>query len=664
MALVQLNANATAAIYTVGTVTAQTRAAWGDPWQDVPYLQPLAATLAASPTMPRATLLWHYGNIKHEDQNAFIWESPLNLLNCYVRILLYDNYGQQTLWVGWVQDVEYQVFGTDSASDGFNSSISGNQIFTAYGLEHILDRCAIVGATTPVGIIQWCPPFNDRSPTGPNQLGNRSIAQNSAGVYQFSSDGAMWSALDALYYLLTYYGPGYDIGLSGQYSLLADITAIWHVEGLTLKQAIDKLVDRRRGLGWAVRTDDYDNIAIYIFSTFDELITVGDITLQPNAETFSVAWDNDILTDDPVIELSQANVYDTIIIQGERSKCAFTGSVSDGQFVKAWTDAQQTAYLAITTNPPTLDAAGADALRAGDNTRPVFQHIVINPAWDWTVADPTGVKNPVSPLFDTLGGYDATQPSVAWPTNRPLLRWLPIPRYVDGERIDYVDPACYLQTTDGRWVSGENASMQDSESVQLRVLDAQMGVELHARVPHVLGLGVFGTVDTPRTDTDIEPAYDYTTAQITVAVETDARPTVKVQLNQTADFARTLVIDVPNVEFWYIAPATLAGYDANQNPIYYPPGTTRDDTAYLQQIAALVKSWYGVERAAIRWGYRQYITGLLPGMLCTQASSAFSTQNVGSVITSITHDFQTLKSTVQTGFGELDFATLLNLPNV
>src|SRR5581483_3448688 len=269
----------------------QIKAKWTDQWETAHYYQVMEVFEAAAPTIPYAKIRYRAGTIRREDggagvdtqldQSNFSPETAKNLLGYYVRIQYLPTAvdtstkpkNALTVFVGQVVDYATQYAGGDNA----------DQVFTAMALEHILDKVMIAGSyfnnAGSATRIDRSVVFNERYTMGPSPLGNRSSAKiakaqgSSKMSYVFDRgdathpENSVWSALDILNYLLTFYAPDdFTITLAGTYDTLAALfPPKLSLDGDTLHAALCKIIDRRRGMGWTIvpkdKSDDGSSIS-------------------------------------------------------------------------------------------------------------------------------------------------------------------------------------------------------------------------------------------------------------------------------------------------------------------------------------------------------------------------------------------------------------------
>jgi hypothetical protein len=677
MALVQLTSSGFATTIDPGVPLVQIAKTWGD-WQNMPYIQPLQASLVAAPSIGQATFLHRYGLIQHEDSNTPVWEPPLALAGYFVRVVLYIAQANVVLWTGIIQEQEYHAFGSSSGNP------AGDQLITAYTLDWCLDRISIIGAWTTDGYINTCPQFNLRREWIPHPVGNKAAALDANGLPQFGPDKQQWTALDVLTYLMAHYAApaGLNISIGGQPDALTGWHYVWPLEGLTLRQALDKLIDRRRGLGWWMYSDG-DTIVIMIYTTIERDVTVGDVTLPGNMNQISYSWNDAILVDNPVISTTESNRYDSIVVQGARMMSTFTVGTADGTLVPMWTDADETLYKNIKQESGAY-AMTSDMVRGQDRWKHVYQLFGIRADWDWMIKD-----YPVAPRFDNNAYVieDNSSGDTYNDISRPFQRVTRLQRPYTAKgpfagNIQYMEPQVFAtpSPSGGKYPLPPDTTLPSGQSVirgdlagyvnvppfSVTMADIAPAIEINAGLPHIMGANHYLNADgTIPGDSQQIAWYDWKTILATLCIETDVRPTVKVGLGSSSPWLRTLHVEVPHAEFWWLVPGTIVYQNPDLSLNIAGGYATRDDTEILRQVAALAKAWYGVVRTPVSWSEKYYITDLAPGKLITAASASVGGWvPINTVISAVVWDFQAVTTHIQTGFGELDASIVLDIPGM
>ena len=642
---------------------------WAGNWKTILYLEPVNATESANPNVSRAELVYHYGNIKREDKSGFSGTKPKNLADYYVQIIRVDKNGTYALWTGIIQDNEYDMHGATVTPQG-------DQYITAYGLEHLLDRVAVQGAhcradeATTINI-GWTPTFNERHSRGSTLLGNRSTDVNSDEVYEFSGEGKEWSHLDILNYVMKYHQPGgITFALGGQYKILDGIKTVQRLEGLTVRQVLNKLIDRRRGLGWCIRTTGSGNVSIHVFSVFEKPISVGNIVIPPNQEQATMTFDNAIDIEQALIRLITSTKYDKIIVRGARIKTCFTVSFADGTLEKGWTGELETAYK---LGAGVEDTKINDTARGADKFEQVFQTFRFPNNWDWIVGGKTA-----RPAIKKDGSLDITKPAPVWNFNKTLERELPLLKGWDYSKEPAVNQNPSNSEAGFRQpFAAVQADVEDSESgvtyplyfyvdklanaevadnIRVDILDKEMGIHLQGSPNHELAKNHWDGAK----DTGSEPDVDYETLIATVCAKTDTHLAVEVDVSEniSSESAKTLIIDIEDAELSYILKGTVIDIIDGELVRYEGNGIIRDDSARLRTIAALAKAWYAQKRTAITLSLKNIISFSPVGTFIVSASSSWHQEPVGTVVSQRTWDFRSKTSQVETGFFEMDMVSV------
>jgi hypothetical protein len=623
---------------TTGTATATTGAVseklqtyvqiknrWADEWITVPYLEAISATSCVAPNIPQATLLYRYGDIKREDSNSFNQYDPLSLINKYIRIMGVDGSGTRVLWVGNVSDESFNAHG--KAADP-----QGDQYITAYGIEHLLDRLSIVGAMTDEGLIGWCPAFNGRGAYGGAMTGNSS----GSGINTvFSRDNNLWSNYEIIRYLFKYFCT-LPVTLGGQYSSLAFLHGVYNFEGLTIRQALDKLIDRKRGFGWFLDTTGEGYITLRVFSVYTTNIHVGTKIFAGNSDTQEIDLTGDIEVSSNTTRIAQATTYDKIIIQGARKKACFSVSVAGGGLSPAWTSADLSAYRAATEQD-----------RTSQRFEHVFQKFTIPSSWNWRTDSGQSI----------IEGSDHP-----WNCPRPLLRWLPIEAEGGGE-TEYESPMVFVES-EGQYSLIDKLPASGKPGAHVRTLDTDKGICLKCAANHVLGKDHIEFDEDDESRPAIEPQYDYETLHATVAIETDSKVSTSITTTTSSEIERSLVIDVHDAEYWYIAPGTITGVAGGAFTRSATRQIIRDDSEKLESIAALARSWYSADRASVSVEV-QKIVNLAPlGSIVTQVTNSSHTIPANTAVTTRTWNFRESTTSLKTGFIDLDIRAMLDIPGM
>jgi len=650
---------------------------WADEWVDAPYLAPLSFLEAVSPTITSARLLFDYGNVKREDSADFAVEDPQRLLDWYVQIIgIWPVAGvSAALWHGVIADEQ-------DSPGGDATTPKGRQELAAFGLEYLLDRATICGATcetTGASVeIKVSPTFNRPARHGAGLLGNRSGAkQAESGAYEFSKiSHDVWTHRDIAEYVLALHHPtGIEFELSGQYDVLDALTSVQDLEGLTVRQALDLLIGRRRGMGWTVRTTGAGKALVHVFTVFDEDVSEGEVTIPANPDQQTLDLTDVAKLVEPVVKLATSGRYDKVIVQGAPLVTCFTASVGNGSLEAAWTVGLETEYLAgasgVTGYADLSDGEKAEAndtARGADRLTPVYGHLRVPSDWDWTAVHGDGV----APCIKNDGRIDRFNNQTIWHGERPFRRSLPMLEGLDYSTWPATQTGVSGLTAELKkpfvvaWYNGgyipvdrlNMATDGDVPNARVRMLDADMAIEVAFPTNHIAASADWSGAEA----TNWDPALDWREYYATVAVETDERICVEVDIGtgRSSEMVKTLVIDVPDAEAWWIAPGTVIDVNADGTVKRASSGgyQTRDDSPRLRVIAALAKGWYAKERRAVRVTMNTIEDLPRPGVILRAVDQGWHLEQVNSVVTRRVFDCVANTTTVETGFLELDATAL------
>jgi hypothetical protein len=665
MATVQLDRPSASVIQPRQAGLVYTRRLWTLDWDQQPYLYAREALLAAAPTISKATLVYHFGQMMQADKANFSQESPPDVDGHFVRLAVGTPFGplpRELPWHGII--VAHEINSIGPFQDGVSSVAQGDILYTAYGLEYLLEtvRISTAWAQQAAALVHLghCPVFNERYDKGGFVLGNRTTAVTADGVHAFSVDNAIWTNLDILDYLLAYHAP--DLGLDpswvleGEFAMLAQITEVHDLEGLTLRQALNKLIDRRRGLLWSIRTAG-DGVAIHIASVFDTAVVAGGVTLSPNPEVAPLSLHVEGGATGPLVgavQLGQTDAqrYGRIEVLGERARSCFTLGLSIGSLEATWAGAFATDYLAALGDDPVAN----DKYRARAAFDDVFCGFRVPTAW--TMLGPTGEK--FIPKLNDDGTLDPATLGPFLRAGHTFLPTLPLLDPVSDDEQSYQRPfAIASDPESGRLVPLHKHGVLGVPPVGLELHDRDLRIRLKAPHNHVMARGLWAGSPGPTMQflglADAGDYFDAQTLRVTVAIELDERLRI-VQTISDADPLRTLTLYVPRAHLWYVAPSTIKGLDDDGTPLFHPGGVVRDDHARLEAVAALAKAWYGRTRQTLRYTIAAIMPLAKPGVMISAVEQATTEDPINTIVTSIHWNFEEGSTTLETGFWDLDFS--------
>lgn len=698
-------------------VEVSTKSTWDGEWVPQPNIDPLEAVWAAPPSLSTATFRHEFGERLLVQGTAFETVRPLSLRDHYIKVAVFTSDDATVpihTWVGQIVDDTRDVHGRNA--DASRGDKAGTQHLTAYGLEHILRKCPIdktwcwenntlKGVRSPMA-------FNQTFPGGPLS-GNASVEP---GVLTFTSSLGVvqaneWSYATIIAYLLKYFvntrtTPQVEIAsalaVAGGFGLV-DIVRIEHLFGLTVWDALNKMLDRRRGFGWNLRTTGDGVVDLDVWTILSEPITIGDVTIPANPNQVTKELDETILIPDGGLLIGDnANrQYSTVVVLGAPIISTFTVSYIDETLVEGWTETEETAYKDAASETEgygnlSLHQKKAinDKMRVeNDALRRVYMRHRIPDDFGWVVGTSEGLTSgtyQVVPSCDAIGNVNIDPGTPPDQVNRlkRLLPFLPLsagldystspPTVVDGDGpSEFMSPIIQLAIRNFLHRSVDTMGGVDDNlpAVNIKIWDQGMGFDLvRADANHMshdwAWTNPYYSQHSKIWDmAEVEPTLwapapgtsaDYRSLVATVAAETDERPRVVVNAARwTPDNDTTLILEFPDIQFWHAATDTIVGLDAAGKPlrVHAENRILRDDTRQLQAIAALVQDWYSTLRRTIRLTWRTY-DYFEVGTLLLAVSSSAGVRQFNTVITRVAWNFGAVTTTISSEFVDLDFARM------
>jgi len=121
------------------------------------------------------------------------------------------------------------------------------------------------------------------------------------------------------------------------------------------------------------------------------------------------------------------------------------------------------------------------------------------------------------------------------------------------------------------------------------------------------------------------------------------------------------MIQDPDAEAWYIVPGTVIDV-VDGALVRHDGGWVRDDSPRLRQKAVFAAAWYATPRATLAYEFDTIGVGFPCGVMVSGVNGPEGFTNIGTVVTQRTWTFSGTgcKTTVTTGFSDIDFPTLGN----
>jgi len=645
MASVQIIADSASTLRYASSTACYVRSVWGASWEWMPYLYPLRCTDAVSPNVPSAYLDYNYGQIKRADSPSYGFYNPTTILGKYVSIWAYNPWGSTPLWAGIIDSETVDPHGTSSYAQGV-------QHLTAYGLEHLLDRVPIVGTYTAGGYIDREVVFNRRNRYGSGWTGNRSTDPVIDDVYAVSADGATWTNLQLLKYVLASYSP-FTITLCGETEVLESVVAEHDLRGDTIKTALDKLVDRHRGLGWKLVIGLDDTISLYIFSVMAEPVAWLGTVLPANTDQTAVNLSSTPWLD-PHITTDGLNQYDRIVAEGQQIGVCFSLSNADGTLIPAWTADAETAYEAGSSKE-SATTEDHDTFRNADTYKDVYQKYSVPADWDYLAGDGIGgTQYTTCPGCTRNGETDPTVTTYPWQSDVGFERFIPIYVGTDGEE-EPRRPFVLVADTDGNYHYIDKLKAIEEENGSLSLADNELAMWVSAgNMNHVYALNHWAV---GAAATNKQPVFDYESFIATVFMKCDTRLTVTVDITDTpwsTDLLRTKRIRDDDAALWVVLPGTVTDVaDGALVHVGVNGSTVRTDVARLRAMAVFAAAYYGQQRRAMTMTVKEIIGAHAAGSLMVAVLTGGYWVQLGTVVTERTWDFDAQTTTIRTGFQEL-----------
>lgn len=683
-----------------------TREKWEDDWTEQEGMYCPTATASTSPEVGSATLVRAYGRVMVAGKTAFVDKDPLDINLHYVKVEIdqptqtneedEEEEQEPRKWYGVVVDTE------EGRGGRHNGQTTGAQAFQCRGLEYLLQREIIDSSWVQTADdeieIQRAIAFNlgEGLDSSIFRRGNMELegAKGAAVFAESLDDATEWNGIEIINYLLIYHPPrnianedklGWVLADGVSRELLSVYKPALHVHGMSIKQILDAICDRRRLLGWYISVEGEDETpTINVFSFNLNVVSIpsgGD--LQPNENLINWYFDDDQLVQVGRYTRDATSKFDRVIARGERLGGCFTISNATTTLEKDWATDLQTAY-----NAGASGAAGYAALddyekenanqlyRATDKFKKVYRYFRIPTDWDGNVDSQSACPDP----------DDVTAIEVAkfWLPGMRLLPHLPLlsehtyttvslnpsDETLEGSKAEYLRPfGIAKDDTKYYYIDRMTAGKLADEimtaggrdwSCHVRMQDEGFGiiVDVHGWPQHALAKDDFTATDS--VDSAGYPAdLDWKDFKFTVFAEFDQHVEAiqpEEPLDTEADVVRELVINVPRARLDWVADGTVVGVDNEGALQTSEGGYVRDDRPLLKDIAKAAFQWYSEERIAIEVTQHSLTTDKGLGYLIRQIGKQGSSDriDVNTCITQMQFNIAAGSITYRTQFAELD----------
>jgi hypothetical protein len=483
---------------------------------------------------------------------------------------------------------------------------------------------------------------------------------------------------------------------------------------MTMRQVLNRLVDRRRGVGWCLRVDDIEGVVtIHIFThaPTDVDNDVGVLLLPANAEQITLEgakW----LDEEMQVRKLQDVRYERIEVYGERIRTEFSLALNQdstperterGELRRGWSDDAETAYKDACKDAADPDGTAYadwgedqqiirnDEHRQLDKYNRVYTSFTVPEGWQGQCGI-NGLDNCLPIPRHTEG--DIFEPSwgiqnhdYIWTYGKQFLQTLLTAETVEDisirGRAEYIPPQAWMASSllgYGRLYPGDVRLVPGELAVELTVNPGPRHRMARYHWPDVGGSNpepsAFypgsswedpATGETASTDGENtwDPLFGWNYAELvfTLALETDRRIMVEhfvvpssFPSPEQPDVSRVLKVFVEGAHYWWRAPNTITGLGDNGVLTLSEEGTTlRDDSQILRNVLAVARAWYDpIGRATVRITRKTISDMPRPGVMVQNVFTATDVVNAQTVVTRRSWDFQQDTTSIETAYQELD----------
>lgn len=583
---------------------------WGDP-VDLLFCDRL--DLLVAPSIDQAVFSYEFGSfLQRMNDNPGGQFPALDFYRKYVKLELLDAAGDVAYtWYGYFATDEQTVEGSNPVvgdDDEISYYPSGMQKATAYGLIYLLETTIIDSSriekrsedpvadpSTESMTVGRGLTFNGTDGIQYAQRGNRSVLK--AGDYDgyiFSDlpfGSSIWDAESAVRYLCEFHAPPTPSEIpAAKLELNTPTDALtWYDKTVrtdlrNVKEVIDDLIDRRRGVGYYCsgdETGDDFTIKINVFTFADQPVDLGsEKTLPANPNTATLNFERALDVTNVVLTNNLTQLVGSVIVYGAPITVVCTLKPGDEGLKPGWNDTEETDYLAGDSDADdyeTLDKSTKEkrnqAARSREIFKDVFTRFVLDPAFTGKVdhleagedehyilpdlnslldLETTDVTKAFATTYETGGDVEAPR---CWWRGKRFLPELPlrddtsILSPVDSYQRPFVvfetvaDAEPENRVYEFGHALAANADNEDEDrsrnwSVQLSMLDTEPGVRMQVvgGPPHFIAAGNWTSAAATNQSIDPDPDEAFQTGALdydddakthptlwTVAIESDDR---------------------------------------------------------------------------------------------------------------------------------------------
>ncbi|MCK5127540.1 MAG: hypothetical protein KAR42_14890 [candidate division Zixibacteria bacterium] len=599
-----------------------------------------------APQISSASFSHKYGFIKNHDETKFQQTDTLDLRGKFCKVTLPDADGVETdIFYGQVVPQIDVPLGTYLNID--EEVPTGNNAYTAFGLDYLLDRVFIDEThVKDYGIVKRLYSFNGK---GPHLHKNRSAAKiGDSYVFEYSDSSENWTALDILEYLLVKFSAntGLTWNATGVFSYLKHTKPNLNPTGKTMRMCLNEIIQPSQGFSYKIWVSEANTAVIEILSITDTDITLDAETLVPASTlttSISSAIESSRNAENVQIAQVEESAYSFIRVYSEPIRVMATlklGTDAGGLNID-WSGANETAYGTAT-----------DFERLDDSLEKVYTAYRLSFDYDKNDYLGGGIV-PFVNESDLSITYNAANPWI-YPAN-PFERSLIVKKNpTDPDpNSDYKPSMLFVKEGSDYYIADKSAFDGNNERPSISLNMADDGPGIYAKPPynHLLGKNHFAG------DSAYGDIYDYEESLLTTSFYTDAILAFKVPGVTVAGESRTKDIYIPGLHYWVAAPSTKIDRDTNTAGVWT---AYRDDREQIKKIANIAKAWYGRLRNTVVFSSKQVFAYSQLGYVATTVYTGGSFSPVGTVISSIDYFFGPAgqRVTIVTDFKDLDFAKL------
>ena len=686
----------------IPATTVHVRESWADTWAEVPYLYVDSLSYSIGGAFGQARLRYNYGWIKREGTTAYAQASKQTLDRYYVRITYTPASTGSTVqyWYGVIISATDESLGSSSWNS--TSIEAGNQAFTAVTLDWLLTQKQITkskvakgngieeidrpiafnagdGSTgsspdSPIANCEYGPGYASGTETTPIFAENLENAE-------------VWSAYRILLYLITYYSP--SVGNDGPtWSLKTGIddylewfSPIMPVEGRTLYDLVNALVDQRRGLYWYVQSTE-SGCAIVVNTYSSSAIELTNYTIPAHATTDITDIDTNKHAGQVLTITDSQQKYSQVEVTGARRGCCFTLGYRDGSLVEDWSSTDKAAYeqgdTAAVSNDYAEHRARNTAYRNSDALRHVFTRFSLAETWDGFAGD--GWDYPASYVCPEIYPYSGELAGGGVPFWRSGIRFkkkLPLrelydyradpenptnnaptgvqPGFLDTFAVINIGNTYIMANQLGSWWENEAGAARGTAcSCQVEVVPTAPALYvMPSSAPHAAADGEYLNFGNDY-GSDIDTVYEYQTIKVTVFVEWDSYAAARYPAlpgDSVNDQESLLTIRFgERARMDWLNKGTVLGVEENKLVRADVSGWIRNDHAILKDVAKTAWLWYSTPRKAVRLTIQHISDDLSIGDLIGDLGS----ETINSLVTSVSHDFTGGVTRLETQFANID----------